>query len=110
MARIAEGLAGLFGFLFLIAQFALISGTSMGVVWEHCADIPSSFRGGSVDIDSSWTYIMWPPLPFANFDPPGTCVRNSPLREGLAAVGIWELETPEQQVRTHIERQLAAAR
>jgi hypothetical protein len=33
-------------------------------------------------------------------------VRHSPLREGLAAIGVWDLPPAEEQVREHIETQL----
>jgi hypothetical protein len=38
--------------------------------------------------------------------PSGLCVRNSPLRVGLDAVGIWKLPSAEDQVRAHIIDQL----
>lgn len=75
------------------------------MVREHCLDLDASSRA-EADVDSKWTYILWPPLTFANLDPAGTCVRNSPLREALGALGIWELESPEEQVREHIQEQL----
>jgi len=97
------------GFLFLLSQIIFWSGTSLGVVREYCLDAQSSRATNSVQVDSKWTYIVWPPLVFANADPTGTCVRNSPLREGLSAVGVWSLPVPEQQVRDHIEDQLGSS-
>lgn len=89
-----------------LASFVLIAGTSFGVVREHCADLETSSRETGVDIDSGWTYIVWPPFTFANIDPSGGCVRNAPAREVLDAVGIWELPPPEVQVREHVLQQL----
>jgi hypothetical protein len=94
-----------FVFLFLLAQVIFWGGTSFGIVREYCADIEASRSTNSVQVESSWTYVLWPPLFFANTDPPGRCVRNSPLREGLSAIGIWSLPSPEEQVRKHIENQ-----
>lgn len=91
------------GLLFISAQFVFWAGTSLGVVREHCV-----VDSGAPRVESKWTYILFPPLFFANQDPPGTCVRNSPLREGLAAAGIWELPSPERQVADHIVSQLPA--
>jgi hypothetical protein len=59
-----------------------------------------------VVVDKHWTYILWPPFTFASDDPPGRCVRNSPIRQGLDAVGVWKLPSPEEQVREHVAAQL----
>lgn len=101
-----ELFGGLAAILLIGIQAVLLMGTSMGVVRESCLDISSSMSSRSVKVDSSWTYIVWPPLVFANLDPAGRCVRNSPLREGLSALDIWSLPSPEVQVRDHIENQL----
>jgi hypothetical protein len=77
----------------------------MGVVREHCLDVDSSLAAQRVDLDSKWTYVLWPPMPLANLDPSGTCVRNSPLREAMAKAGVWKLDSPDAQVRTHLEKQ-----
>ncbi|HEY8083316.1 MAG TPA: hypothetical protein VIE64_07150 [Solirubrobacterales bacterium] len=98
------------GFLFLFAQIIFWGGTSLGVVHEYCLDEQASRATNSVQVESSWTYILWPPFFFANVDPAGRCVRNSPLREGLNAVGIWHLPSPEEQVSDHIEDQLGSRR
>ena len=105
MRQVAAGVGGLLAFLFVLAQIIFWSGTSLGVVREHCLDLEASSRA-SADVDSKWTYILCPPLTFANLDPDGTCVRNSPLREGLEVIGIWDLPSPEEQVREHLQEQL----
>ncbi|MGH2963822.1 MAG: hypothetical protein ACRDMH_00355 [Solirubrobacterales bacterium] len=97
-------------FLFLLVQIIFWGGTSLGVVHEHCLDSNASQASGQVVVDSHWTYILWPPLFFAAADPAGRCVRNTPLREGLDAIGIWSLPSPEQQVHDHIESQLQSGR
>src|SRR5215207_8588708 len=76
--------------------------TFSGVVREHCLDVEASQQSGMVNIDSHWTYILWPPLMFAANDPPGRCVRNNPTRVALDELGIWSLPSPEAQVRRHI--------
>jgi hypothetical protein len=106
MGEVFKGVAGvLAGFVLLGAQAVVIGGTSLGVVREHCVDL-DQLRQGNPEVDSHWTYILWPPLPFSAVDPAGGCVRNTPLREGLAEVGIWELDSPEEQVREHLRKQL----
>jgi hypothetical protein len=98
-------LTTLIGLAFLLVQLVLVFGTSFGVVHEYCFDEAASRATNSVQVDRSWTYILWPPFFFANTDPPGRCVRNSPLREGLGALGVWDLPSPEQQVKDHLESQ-----
>jgi nucleoside phosphorylase len=100
-------LTTLVGLAFLLVQLVLFFGTSFGVVHEYCFDEAASRATNSVQVDSSWTYILWPPLFLANTDPAGRCVRNSPLREGLGAIGVWDLPSPEQQVKDHLESQAA---
>jgi len=103
----ARGAAiGIAGFLFILAQAIFWLGSSTGIVREYCLDVPASRATNSVQVESSWTYVMWPPLIFSSADPGGRCVRNTPLHEGLSALGIWKLPTPEQQVREHIAEQI----
>jgi hypothetical protein len=98
-------------FTVLLAAFALavnaaVIGTFSGVVREQCLDTGASKRTGGVEIDSHWTYIVWPPLMFAANDPHGRCVRTNPARVALDHLGIWPLPSPELQVRKHIADQL----
>ncbi len=109
LSSIGAGLFAVLGLLFILAQFIFWGGTSLGVVRESCVDLERSTQS-RLEIDTHWTYILLPPGPLANIDPAGTCVRNSPLREGLSAIGIWELASPEQQVREHVEEQLRETR
>ena len=89
-----------------LAFTLVVLSTSLGVVREYCLNVPASRAEHTVVVEKHWTYILWPPVVFAANDPPGRCVRNSPLRQALDAVGIWKLPTPEQQVRQHILDQL----
>jgi hypothetical protein len=98
------------GLLFIGTQLIFWGGTSLGVVREHCLNVEASRSTNSVKVESGWTYVVWPPLIFANVDPTGQCVRNSPLREGLDAIGVWSLPSPEDQVREHIEDQIRERR
>ncbi len=90
-------------------MFTVMLGAGMGVVREYCLGKARSAATRSVQVNSGWTYIVWPPLLFANLDPPGRCGRNSPLRQGLSAAGIRGLPSPEEQARGHIESQLRQA-
>lgn len=105
-----QGAGLVLGVLFVLAQAVFWGGTSIGVVREHCADVDRSLAAERPVVESKWTYVVFPPLIFANLDPAGTCVRNSPLREALAELGVWELPSPEEQVDRHIQEQLEAGR
>lgn len=105
MSKLFEGLGVAAGVVLVLTQIILFSGTSMGVVREHCLDLESSTAAQAIDLDSGWTYILWPPMTFANLDPSGRCVRNAPLREALSKTGIWRLPSPEEQVVEHLREQ-----
>lgn len=106
MKRVAGILGGLIGGLVSLAFMALVLSTSSGAVREYCLDVPASQAAQAVVVDKHWAYVLWPPLIFASQDPPGLCVRNSPIRQALDAVGIWKLPSPEEQVRRHVAAQL----
>ena len=63
-------------------------------------------RPAASTLHSHWTYIVWPPLYFSAADPPGRCVRNTPLHEALSHLGIWKLPSPTVQARRHVASQL----
>lgn len=93
--------AGLIGILIFATQVLFLA-SATGVVKEHClASEPTSLQ----DVESGWTYILWPPLIFTAIDPPGRCVRNTIARELLGTVGIWPLGTPAEQVDAHLRSQ-----
>jgi len=104
--RARQVLGGLLGLLIFLMSSVLIEGSTTGVVREHCLDLAASRAAQSVRVDTHWTYILWPPLLLASADPAGRCVRNPPVREGLAAIGLWSLPSPEEQVRQHVVSQL----
>lgn len=102
LERVAGAIGVLLGLLFLVVQLGLGS----GVVREYCLNVQASQATGTVQVESHWTYIVWPPLYFAALDPAGRCVRNAPLHEALSYLGIWKLPSPTEQVRRHIASQL----
>ena len=110
MRAAAQALGFALALVFVLAQFALWGGTSLGIVREHCADLDRTLATGRPTVESKWTYVIFPPLAFANLDPAGACVRNAPLLEALSALGIWELPSPQEQVAEHIRDQLAPPR
>jgi hypothetical protein len=110
LAGIGSALTGIAILLAQFAMFVVIAGTSIGAVREHCLDVGESEALQRVEVDTGWTYMLWPPLVFASLDPAGRCVRNSPLREGLAYIGLWELPSAEEQVREHVLDQLRERR
>jgi hypothetical protein len=78
------------GFVLL---FALAIGFNFPVVRQHCLE-GGGFRA-DVQIDSTWKVV----LDTVPQDDVELCVRNSPSRELLNAVGIWDLPDPETQVK-----------
>lgn len=110
MRGLLEGTLGLLWLVVVVAFNVTLFGTVNGAVKEHCLDVGASEALQRVDVDSHWTYVLWPPLPFAAVDPAGRCVRNNPAREALDYVGIWELPSPEEQVRRHVVGQLREER
>ena len=95
--RIAGAFGSFLGILFVLAQVVFWGGTSLGVVREYCLDVPASKATTSVQVEASWTYILWPPLVFANADPSGRCVRNAPLREDRVPSGSGRCLVPKNR-------------
>lgn len=106
MRKAGEALVALLGFLISLVMFFLVASTSLGVVREYCLNTVATEAAGTVVVDKHWTYILWPPLVLSGNDPPGRCVRNTPIRQALDAVGIWKLPSPEEQVRRHVVEQI----
>jgi len=102
MDRVAERIGGLLAVVVSIVVTVIVLGTCSGVVQERCASTVAVSATGAVQVDSHWTYVLWPPLFLASIDPAGRCVRNSPLHVGLSAIGLWKLPSAEDQVRQHI--------
>jgi hypothetical protein len=102
LEAIGSVIAALLG---LLLTFVFLS-SSLGVVREYCLNAAATRATQTVVVDKHWTYILWPPLVFAGNDPPGFCVRNTPARQALDAIGIWKLPSPEEQVREHVAAQL----
>jgi hypothetical protein len=101
-----RGIGSLVTFIAGTAFLLLQLGFAFPVVREHCADLEATAATQQINIDSKWTYILWPPLYLAPLDPAGRCVRNSPAREFADAIGVWKLPDPKEQVRRHIAEQL----
>ncbi len=81
--------------LLILVQTAFFMNIASPLIKEHCLKERPS---GALTVHSRWTLRV----PFyAAIDGEG-CVRNSPLREGVAALGIWRLGTPEEQVEESI--------
>jgi len=82
--------------LFLVALLSVLG----PVAREHCL-VREGNGASSVHVESSWDFD----LDFGNLSDPApdtpNCVRNTPLREGLSVVGIWDLGPPEDQLAEH---------
>ena len=106
--RVVSAVGVVLASAFMLAQLVFWLGSSTGIVYEICLD-PERSAPGRVVVEEHWTYVFFPPLMLSSIDPPGRCVRNTPLHQGLSAVGIWRLPPPEQQVEDHIRSQQAAS-
>ena len=93
--RVAEGAFGVLvaiaGLLFTI----LVIGSVVPVVHEHCVPESGSDASGNLDVSSSWKFTLDFPLPASDDK---ACVRNTPTREALSAIGIWSLGSPAEQL------------
>jgi hypothetical protein len=73
------------------------------VAREHCL-VQEGKGAFSLHVESSWDFD----LDLGNLSNPApdtpNCVRNTPLREGLSAVGVWELGSAEDQLAEHTAR------
>jgi len=92
----AEGagliLGGLAGLALLVVQGVVFVGLGLPIVKEHCLT-----GGGPTEplaVETGWR----PAFPLFGAIDSGECVRNTLLREGLAAAGIWELDEPRGQI------------
>lgn len=94
------------GGLAAIIVIAFSLSVAAPVTREHCLDAAASESTRQILVHSKWTPIVWPPPPVVSADPRGLCVRNSLIREGLHQIGIWKLQTPEEQVRDHLRDQV----
>ena len=104
IGKLVSAVGVLLASAFMLAQLVFWLGSSTGIVYEICLD-PERSKPGMVAVEGHWTYVLFPPLLLSSMDAPGRCVRNTPLHQGLSALGIWTLPPPERQVEDHIRSQ-----
>jgi hypothetical protein len=104
--RVISGLGGMLGLLFVLAQFIFWVGSATGFVWQICLE-PEGAPPAKAKVVEGVVYVFFPPLLLSSIDPPGSCVRNTPLHQGLSALGVWELPPPRVQVEDHLKSQRA---
>ncbi len=102
--RVIGVIGGILGFLFLLAQIIFWAGSSTGIVYQICLE-PETAPAARAEVVEEWVFVFFPPLIFSSIDPPGSCVRNTPLHQGLSALGVWQLPPPRVQVESHLESQ-----
>lgn len=102
--RVLSGIGGLLATLFVLAQFVFWVGSATGFVWQICLE-PEGTPPEQARVVEGVVYVFFPPLLLSSIDPPGSCVRNTPLHQGLSALGIWELPPPRTQVADHLKSQ-----
>lgn len=101
-------LGGVLGTLFLLAQLVFWIGSATGFVYQICLE-PEGAPPERARVVEGVVYVFFPPLILSSIDPPGSCVRNTPLHQGLSALGIWQLPPPRIQVEDHLRSQAAPA-
>lgn len=104
VGKAVSGIGGLLALLFVLAQFVFWVGSATGFVWQICLEPEGAPREQSRVVEGV-VYVFFPPLLLSSIDPPGSCVRNTPLHQGLSALGIWELPPPRVQVENHLRSQ-----
>lgn len=104
--KVISGIGGVLATFFLLAQFVFWVGSATGFVWQICLE-PEGAPPERARVVEGVVYVFFPPLIFSSIDPPGSCVRNTPLHQILSAAGVWELPPPEVQVEDHLKSQQA---
>ena len=99
-------IGGILGVLFVLAQFVFWVGSATGFVYQICLE-PEGAPPEQARVVERVVYVFFPPLLLSSIDPPGSCVRNTPLHQGLSALGVWELPPPREQVENHLRSQAA---
>lgn len=91
-------LAVVTGFVGLIAVIVFL-----GLVAPYVHSICVTGTARHPRIDDHWGLYLSGALPNPAPDSEG-CIRNTPTREALSAIGIWDLGTPESQLASHLSR------
>ena len=82
-----------------VVLVAAALGLVFPVVHSHCLVKPQL---PSPEVKSSWGF-NWFGGGFPNPAPDGEgCIRNTPTREALSAIGIWPLGSPEHQIAKNL--------
>jgi hypothetical protein len=102
--RVIGAFGGVVATIFVLAQFIFWVGSATGFVWQICLE-PEGAAPARAEIEQGVVYVLFPPLILSSIDPPGSCVRNTPLHQGLSALGVWELPPPRVQVEAHLRSQ-----
>src|SRR5687768_16641234 len=98
MGKAAQGLFMILGIAFIAIQ----AGIFIPVDKAHCIEgEPASVE--SIDVESGWQWTGLRLFPWTDSD---TCVYNTPTREALSALGIWPLDSPEDQVEDHVRSRI----
>lgn len=95
----AAGLVAVVGGIVALIGFAVFLGAVVPVVNQHCVELADD--RSSIRVDSGWTFYLTEgfPNPAPDRD---ACIRNTPTREALSALGIWKLESPEKQIASKL--------
>jgi hypothetical protein len=73
----------------------------LGLVAPYVHKICIVEHNGRPSIDAHWGFYLSSGLPNPAPDSEG-CIRNTPTREALSALGIWKLGSPEEQIVDHL--------
>lgn len=95
--RIGGGALAVLGVIISTAFVLVFLGFVSPIVHSICL----TGDPGSPHVESNWGFYLTEGFPNPAPDD-ARCVRNTPDREALSALGIWPLGTPESQLANHL--------
>lgn len=109
-SRVSGWIGGAVMLVLSLASSVLIGGIIVPVVKTHCAQQVGA--GTMPEIQSSWhlTLAIIPAPDGLQSNDTEFCVRNTPTRELLGAIGVWPLGSPQEQVGAAIQSRITAER
>lgn len=81
--------------IFLVS--AIVALALLGSVAPFVHKICIVRHGGQAEISDTWGFYLTNGLPNPAPDSEG-CIRNTPTREALSALGLWKLGNPTEQI------------
>jgi len=83
----------------IVSVIAVVAFLGLVAPYDHQICIVE--HNGTRAIDDHWGFYLSNGIPNPAPDGEG-CIRNTPAREALSALGIWKLGSPEEQIIEHL--------